>query len=205
MCILASSNPCVSWCVYTWSSVYVCWAQVKSEMFSCVFLEWYDLNQRATASTRTKLLCCTNPLLRKSIFTKVKQSRGGKCRSARQRLTRSTTPTCYESATELVKVVGGVIAQGLLNWRPSEVTLEKKRKTDLTQQAEKYFMCKCIQNMRMMASSRKLQLLLLVWTANPNADPVVFWCFVSCLVNYSWFPEDIPTDFGHFSSGCGLK
>lgn len=49
----------------------------------CV-LEWYDLNQRATASTRTKLLCFTNPLLQKSIFTKVKQSRAGKCRSARQ-------------------------------------------------------------------------------------------------------------------------
>lgn len=49
----------------------------------CV-LEWYGLNQRATASTRTKLLCFTNPLLQKSIFTKVKQSRAGKCRSARQ-------------------------------------------------------------------------------------------------------------------------
>lgn len=62
----------------------LCWRLLttsqKWNILVCV-LERYDLNQRAAARTRTEL---TNPLLWKSILTKVKQSRNGKCRSARQ-------------------------------------------------------------------------------------------------------------------------
>lgn len=140
-------------CLHMISRICLLSASEKWNVLVCVFSEWYDLNQRATASTRTKLLCCTNPLLRKINICKGQTEQEWKMQiSSSVALTHSPTPTCYESAMELVKVVGGVIAQGLLNWRPSEVTLEKKHKTDLTQQADKYFMCKCIQNMRMMVA-----------------------------------------------------